>query len=144
MGLITFLTAIMGAFVAGNEAGLVYNEWPKMGLSLIPSDLINDQIEPKWKNVFENSTCVQFIHRNLAYATVIGFVALYLYSMRLVQLKQMTPYLRYATGVVATASILQATLGIVTLINYIPVYLASLHQMGSLTVLTVALCGFCF
>lgn len=139
MGLITFMTVIMGAFVAGNEAGLVYNEWPKMGLGLIPTDLINEFIEPKWKNLFENSSAVQFVHRNLAYATVLGFVALHLYSMRLVNLNKMTPYLRYATGIVAGASLAQATLGVFTLINYVPVYLASLHQMGSLTVLTGAI-----
>jgi cytochrome c oxidase assembly protein subunit 15 len=59
------VTAFSGAFVAGNEAGLVHSDFPKMGGEWVPSDLINDAIQPLWKNVFENSTMVQFNHRNL-------------------------------------------------------------------------------
>ncbi len=43
---LAFLTAFSGAFVAGNEAGLIYNEWPLMGGSFIPSDLINPYVQP--------------------------------------------------------------------------------------------------
>jgi hypothetical protein len=51
-----------GAFVAGMDAGLVYNTWPKMADRWIPSDIM--AMEPKWKNVFENATTVQFNHRH--------------------------------------------------------------------------------
>ena len=59
------LTVFSGAFVAGNEAGLVHNDFPLMGGQWIPSDLINPAIVPEWKNWFENSVAVQFNHRYL-------------------------------------------------------------------------------
>ena len=52
-----------GAFVAGLDAGLVYNSFPKMADRWIPSDLF--ALEPKWKNFFENPTTAQFVHRVL-------------------------------------------------------------------------------
>ena len=58
-----FTTALAGAFVAGLDAGLVYNSFPKMADRWIPTDLWT--IEPKWKNFFENPTMVQFLHRIL-------------------------------------------------------------------------------
>ena len=138
MGLLTLATALMGAFVAGNEAGLVYNEWPKMGLGYIPSDIINPYIEPKWRNIFENSTMIQFIHRNLAYLTVVSSVGLFIYTKRLDRLGMVTKNVLYASGSLMSLSLLQSTLGILTLINYIPISLASMHQAGSLTVLGCA------
>ncbi|VDM50793.1 unnamed protein product [Toxocara canis] len=57
------LTAVMGAFVAGLDAGLVYNSWPKFADRWIPDDLITKK--PKWKNCFDNPTTAQFLHRNL-------------------------------------------------------------------------------
>ena len=51
----------LGAFVAGLDAGLVYNSWPKMADRWIPSDLL--AYSPTWTNFFENPTTVQFDHR---------------------------------------------------------------------------------
>lgn len=53
-----------GAFVAGLDAGLVYNSFPKMGERWIPDDLL--AFSPALKNFFENPTTVQFDHRILA------------------------------------------------------------------------------
>eukprot|EP01084_Bolivina_argentea_P049140 90419_1 len=135
MSLFALLTAMMGAFVAGNEAGLVYNDWPKMGLGYIPNDLWNPYIESKWRNLFENSTMVQFLHRNLAYATVIGSILLFGYTKRLDKLGLITKNILYVSGSLMSLSLLQSTLGVLTLINEIPLSLASMHQAGSLTVL---------
>lgn len=132
-------TAIMGAFVAGNEAGLVYNEWPRMGLGFIPSDLRNPYLEPKWRNWFENSTAIQFIHRNLAYCTVAGSIALFVYTRRLCTAQRLTQNLLFASGTLMAAGLMQSTLGILTLIHYIPIPLASMHQAGSMTVLGAAI-----
>ena len=52
-----------GAFVAGLDAGLVYNSFPKMGDRWIPQDILDHT--PKIKNFFENPTTVQFDHRVL-------------------------------------------------------------------------------
>ena len=59
---------VLGAFVAGLDAGLVYNSFPKMGDSLIPSDWM--QLSPKIKNFFENPSTVQFDHRMLVWHAV--------------------------------------------------------------------------
>lgn len=53
----------IGAFVAGLEAGLVYNSFPKFADRWIPSDIA--AINPWWKNMFENPTTTQFNHRLL-------------------------------------------------------------------------------
>ena len=52
-----------GAFVAGLDAGLVYNTWPKFADRWIPTDLMS--FTPKWRNLTENPTTTQFIHRNV-------------------------------------------------------------------------------
>ena len=49
--------------MAGLDAGLSYNTWPKMADRWLPSDL--GALTPKWKNIVENSTTVQFNHRHL-------------------------------------------------------------------------------
>ena len=135
MATLALSTALMGGFVAGNEAGLVYNEWPRMGLGLVPSDLVNPYIESPWRNLFENSTTVQFAHRNLAYATVLGSVALLAYTRRLSVAGRVGGHVVVAAGALMGVTLMQATLGVVTLVHYVPIALASLHQAGSMTVL---------
>jgi len=49
--------------VAGLDAGLVYNTWPMMADRWIPTDLFT--LTPKWRNIFDNGTTVQFNHRHL-------------------------------------------------------------------------------
>ena len=52
-----------GAFVAGLDAGLVYNSFPKMADQWVPEDIMT--MKPRMKNFFENPTTVQFDHRLL-------------------------------------------------------------------------------
>lgn len=56
-----FFTAISGAFVAGLDAGLIYNTFPKMSDRWIPDDILT--MTPIWKNITENPTTAQFNHR---------------------------------------------------------------------------------
>lgn len=58
-----FATAVCGAFVAGLDAGLTYNSWPKFADRWVPEDLWLK--EQGWRNLTENPTCVQFMHRQL-------------------------------------------------------------------------------
>ncbi|KAF0896061.1 hypothetical protein E2562_018178 [Oryza meyeriana var. granulata] len=51
------ITAISGAFVAGNDAGHAYNTFPKMGDTWIPEDVFT--MEPFIRNFFENTSTVQ-------------------------------------------------------------------------------------
>ena len=61
---LVFFTAMSGAFVAGLDAGLVYNQWPKMGVGYFPSDYSNPE-KVWWRNIFENPVAAQFDHRIL-------------------------------------------------------------------------------
>lgn len=145
-------TVFSGAFVAGNEAGLVYNEYPLMGGRFVPQDMIHPYLDPVWRNVFENSTMVQFNHRMLAHSTAALVLASFIVTRRLVR----TPALRQLVeshklvgerfarmkraghawvGMVGV----QVALGITTLIMYVPVSIATMHQAGSLMLLTISL-----
>lgn len=60
---LVFVTALSGAFVAGMDAGLIYNTFPKMADKWIPDDIL--AISPMLQNFTENPTTVQFDHRIL-------------------------------------------------------------------------------
>ncbi|KAJ0067190.1 hypothetical protein NL108_012926, partial [Boleophthalmus pectinirostris] len=81
-GALVFITALSGAFVAGLDAGLVYNSFPKMGERWIPDDLL--AFSPYLKNVFENPTTVQFDHRILGISTLAAITSLYLFSRKVI------------------------------------------------------------
>ncbi|XP_054167181.1 cytochrome c oxidase assembly protein COX15 homolog [Oppia nitens] len=128
-----FFTALSGALVAGLDAGLVYNSWPLMADRIIPTDLLSQS--PKWKNFFENATTVQFDHRRLGELVLCGSTGLWIYSRRL----PLSPRTRLAVNCLFAATLLQVTLGVTTLLFYVPKSLAASHQSGALTVLTIAL-----
>lgn len=128
-----FTTALAGAFVAGLDAGLVYNSFPKMADRWIPCDLFT--IEPKWRNFFENPTMVQFQHRILG-ITTLSAIVLYAVSMRKAVLPKRA---RAALNTLVAMSFAQVGLGIATLLLYVPVELAAIHQSGSLALLSFAI-----
>ena len=59
---------MLGALVAGNDAGLLYNTWPLIDGALVPSAERLTFLTPAWRNLFENELTVQFVHRMIAYA----------------------------------------------------------------------------
>ncbi|PIK55480.1 putative cytochrome c oxidase assembly protein COX15-like [Apostichopus japonicus] len=128
-----FTTALSGAFVAGLDAGLVYNSFPKMADRWIPSDIMN--FSPKWKNIFENPTTVQFNHRILGVSTASAVTALWILARRVPLPARASLAMNCMLGMVAV----QITLGISTLLLYVPTSLAAAHQSGSLTLLSIAL-----
>ncbi|ODA82382.1 hypothetical protein RJ55_00889 [Drechmeria coniospora] len=145
---LVFLTAMSGGLVAGLDAGLIYNEFPNMGLGLTPpkSELWNEFYSRKddrsdlwWRNMLENPSTVQMDHRILAVTTFCAILALFAYS-RTGRVGAALPRgaKKGATGLVHLVS-LQAALGISTLIYMVPIPLAAAHQAGSLAVLTGAL-----
>lgn len=131
----TGITALSGAFVAGLDAGLVYNTWPRMGEDWIPEDIM--QLEPWRRNFTENSTTVQFQHRYLAYTTVGTVIGTWLAARR--AKLDLSPRARTAVNTLLGLSAAQATLGVSTLLTFVPTPLAAMHQAGSLTLLSGAL-----
>uniref|UniRef100_A0A8R1TLC9 Cytochrome c oxidase assembly protein COX15 homolog n=1 Tax=Onchocerca volvulus TaxID=6282 RepID=A0A8R1TLC9_ONCVO len=125
------LTAVMGAFVAGLDAGLVYNSWPKYAESWFPEDLWFKN--PKWRNIFENPATAQFMHRNMAYLTLLSVTLTWLAGRRMRLGRRAKIALHSLMGMLY----LQALLGIATLVHYVPVYLAAMHQNASMAVITL-------
>ncbi|KAL1491168.1 hypothetical protein ABEB36_011808 [Hypothenemus hampei] len=128
-----FLTAISGAFVAGLDAGLVYNSFPKMADRWIPEDVM--AFKPKLMNFTENPTTVQFDHRILGTSTL-GLITVLWWLSR----KRVLPRRAYyAANVLILMGYLQVALGITTLLTYVPVPVAASHQSGSLLLLSTAI-----
>ena len=138
-------TVLSGALVAGLDAGLIYNEFPQMGIGLAPpsSELWDkfysrreDGSDLWWRNMLENPSLVQLDHRILATTTFCAILALFAYSRRGRVAGALPPNARKGMlGVVHLVS-LQVALGISTLIYMVPISLAAAHQAGSLALLT--------
>ena len=120
-----FLQIIIGAFVSGMDAGLVYNSWPLMGNNYFPDD--NKFINLFELSAFSDASLVQFLHRNLAYIILIFYVftLLKVYKDRITK-----SYL--AINIVGILLLIQIILGILTLISGAQIVLASMHQISSI------------
>ncbi len=129
------VTIASGGFVAGLNAGLIYNSFPLMDGQLMPADY--GALRPWSANLFENHAAVQFNHRVLAIATLAGALALWAASLN----TPITAPARRAMALLALVAALQVALGISALLLVVPVWLGALHQAGALTLLTVAICA---
>jgi cytochrome c oxidase assembly protein subunit 15 len=121
------LQIILGAFLSGLDGGLVYNSWPDMNGSFFPNDigygdLINTQL-------FSNPSIVQFLHRSTAYLLLFFIIILnFIYFKKKYDFK----YILFFD----VAILIQIFLGIITLISGVEIRYASLHQLGSILVLS--------
>ena len=132
---LTFLQIYFGALVAGLRAGRAYNTWPEIDGALIPSGARLFFEEPWWRNLFDNTLTVQFEHRMAAYALLA--LAL-LHAIDAVRSRAGNAVVGGAWWLVA-AIILQAVLGILTLLNQVPIDLALAHQAVAIVVLTLSI-----
>ncbi|EIW70072.1 hypothetical protein TREMEDRAFT_71512 [Tremella mesenterica DSM 1558] len=144
LGLV-LLTAISGAFVAGLDAGLVYNEFPMMGEGLAPplDELLDKRYSRRedggdrwWRNMLENPVTAQFDHRVLATTTFGLLLSLPLMARRGTLSTILSKSTRRMAMLTAAAAITQVTLGITTLLYLVPVPLAASHQAGSVVLVT--------
>src|SRR5258707_5205840 len=117
---LTFLQLYFGALVAGLRAGRIYNTWPDIDGAFIPSAARLFFEEPWWRNLFDNTLTVQFEHRMTAYALLV--LAL-LHAIDAVRSRAGTAVITGAWWLVA-AVILQAMLGVLTLLNQVPIDVA--------------------
>ena len=120
--------------VAGLRAGLIYNTWPLIDGSFIPDAARLAHETPLWRNLFENTLTVQFMHRMTAYAL---WVLALLHALDAMRNVRRGPARAHAF-VLAALMTIQAALGILTLIHQVPIGLALLHQAGAILVLTLA------
>lgn len=120
------VTLISGGFVAGLNAGLTYNSYPLMDGEIVPEGY--SLLSPWLANLFENVAAVQFNHRLLTALTALGVLYLWVRSRRV---ERRRPY-----DLLLLILLAQFALGIVTLLEAVPVVLGALHQAGAILLLT--------
>ncbi|HEX5777794.1 MAG TPA: COX15/CtaA family protein [Xanthobacteraceae bacterium] len=135
-GLVVVLVLVqifIGALVAKTGAGLTFNTWPLMDGHFIPPFEQLFPMVPRWLNLFENVMTIQFVHRMTAYVilAVAFFHAIDLWC------GERSPVV-WGAAILLVLVVLQAFLGIVTLLHVSPLSLSLAHQAGAVAVLGFA------
>ena len=123
--ILIFAQIIIGGFVSGMDAGLIYNSWPLMGNSYFPDD--NEMQNLLDISAFNDPSLVQFIHRNLAYIILFFYIVILVHIYRK-KLKK----LFYIVNVIGFLLLIQILLGILTLVSSTNILIASMHQISSI------------
>ena len=122
----------LGGLVAGLDAGLSFNDWPLMDGAVIPGGLLLQ--EPAWINFFENPKTVQFVHRFFAYGLLLFFFAALIAAAG----SPMDARHKSRAALLLGLVVIQAVIGIATLVMQVPLGWALLHQGGAVVVLGLA------
>ncbi|SFK63046.1 heme A synthase [Shimia haliotis] len=117
----SFVQILLGALVAGIDAGRSYTDWPLMGGQVIPPDPM--MLEPAWRNFFENPGLVQFVHRVWGYLLVIFAVVVWRRARGSAHTAT-----RFAFNAAVAAIAVQIAVGIATVVYAAPVHIAIVHQ----------------
>jgi len=124
-----FLMALSGGMVAGLRAGHAYNTFPLMNGHLIPQETF--MLDPWWQNFLWNVATVQLVHRGIFWLLLL-LIPLTWWTLKRTSAKVAAHHL-------LGMSLLQATLGISTLLLAVPIPLAACHQAGAVLLLACAL-----
>ena len=122
---LTFLQIIIGAFVSGLKAGLIYNSFPLMDSKILPDELWNLPNNP-----FDSPVFVQFVHRVVA-------IIIFLYTIHIFIQSRFLKKTHYIFFAILFAVTLQFILGIITLLMVSPWPLALAHQLLAVILLTI-------
>ncbi len=121
---LAFLQILLGALVAGIDAGRTYNDWPLMAGGFLPPYPF--ELEPVWRNLFENAGLVQFLHRMAGYLLFVFGVVVWLRGRR-----SANGDTRFRVNAVFAMLCVQMVLGVVTVLYMAPWQIAILHQLGA-------------
>ena len=127
-----FLQILLGALVAGIDAGRSFNDWPLMGGYWLPPEPLS--LTPVWRNFFEDAGLVQFMHRVAGYLLFVFGIVVWLRARRSANTRT-----RGAFSAVMAMMLLQMVLGIATVLYLAPWQLAILHQFGAVLLFTLIL-----
>jgi len=130
---LSIITMLSGGFVAGLDAGRVYNTFPLMGGQVVPPGYLLPGAG--WRNAFENPAAAQFHHRVLALTTATLLLILAALGRR----SAVPAVVRRVTTFGGVVVLVQVGLGIATLLLRVPVTLGVLHQVTALAVMTAML-----
>jgi cytochrome c oxidase assembly protein subunit 15 len=128
-GVLVVLAAqiVYGAFTAGLHAGVGYNTFPKMNGAWIPPEAFT-----RGSSMLDDRASVQLVHRTLGTILVVAIAALAAFAWRAPRA------VRRAIGLVLAAVLVQFSLGIGTLLLFVPLHLAAAHQLGAVLLLLAA------
>ncbi len=129
---LAFLQILLGALVAGIDAGRQYTGWPTMGGEWVPSALW--EAELGWRNFFENAAMVQFVHRMTGYLLAAFAVVVWARARR-----SPHPVTRGAFTAMLVMVAVQVGLGIMNVIEASPLPLALTHQLGAVALFVLIL-----
>ncbi|KMW56731.1 Heme A synthase, cytochrome oxidase biogenesis protein Cox15-CtaA [Candidatus Rhodobacter oscarellae] len=129
---VVFVQILLGALVAGIDAGRSYTDWPLMAGGLFPPGMW--EIQPVWRNLFENDGTVQFIHRVWGYLTLAVVLRVWFVARRSSYRKS-----RVSATAMLHMTLLQIVLGVVTVMYSSPLGLALLHQLGAVALWVLVL-----
>ena len=129
---LAFWQILLGALVAGIDAGRGYIDWPMMNGEFLPSESFD--YNPLWTNFFENPALVQFNHRILGYVLMALGIAAWFKSRSIAHRK-----LRIGFKAILIMMVAQMVLGIVTVMYAAPWYIAIFHQIGAVVLIVLIL-----
>tara|TARA_R100001039_G_C1842230_1_gene103024 strand:+ start:594 stop:1613 length:1020 start_codon:yes stop_codon:yes gene_type:complete len=132
---------VYGAFVAGLKAGLLHNHWPFMNEGKFMHETVYI-LEPFYKNLIENPSGIQFIHRTFAYVVVVFILIIWYQGKKM----SLTKLQNKALDALFILVFVQFLLGVLTIIYQVPLWLGVAHQVGAfflLSAMTFTLHRFC-
>ncbi|HLF73174.1 MAG TPA: COX15/CtaA family protein [Anaerolineales bacterium] len=119
-----------GGMTAGLKAGHVSDSWPLMFGRWIPPNLFNS-----WINLLEVPQTIVFIHRWFAWLGVIALPLVYYFAKRQNYPREILNGLLWLAGAVA----LQITLGVLTILSYVDIVVALVHQANALVLFALGI-----
>jgi cytochrome c oxidase assembly protein subunit 15 len=129
---LVFVQILLGGLVAGNRAGLIYNDWPFFGGRLWPSDYATGGLR---QTLLHSLAAVQANHRLVAYAL---FCVAWTAALQALRSRYLPKDLGWLAVILALLVSVQAALGIGTLMMQVPLGMALAHQLTAAVVLAVA------
>lgn len=128
---LAFLQILLGALVAGIDAGRAFPTWPDMNGQFFPADAfyVADGAGgslPVWHAFFENAGLVQFIHRMVGYALLFFGIVTWLNGR-----KSAHASTRRAFHMMIAILVAQIGLGIATALTAAHLHTAISHQIGA-------------
>ena len=131
---LAFLQILLGALVAGIDAGRAFPTWPGMGGGFLPPEPFG--LTPIWRNFFEDAGLVQFVHRMTGYALALYAVLVWRRSRR-----SPNGHTRFAFNAMLAMMALQVVIGIATVLYSAPLQIAIVHQLGAVLLWVLILRG---
>lgn len=128
---LTIIQIIWGAFVAGLKAGFQFNTFPKMNGDWIP--VVAFDKTPMVLNFLENTAGVQFVHRVIGWVLFFGVISFYVYSQKF----RLSKNQKVGNVLLLGMVLIQFTLGVMTLVMGVPVFMGALHQLGAAVLLVI-------